>query len=222
MPWGAFYTIGKVLKCKCRKWPRMTHSDICSTSHVRKKGRESNWQFDSRPLKVGNRPDSLAFRRRATYRWKAFNEGYNFALDLISIGGLHKKLCALKVTGVLAVAISGLPLRSPGTKSHLDMAPMEWCRVYYMGEGGGFPRVRTMVSLVSPKSPVARPNTKGALKSELTNSWLVGWMQVRVTKWRLSLVLVPIEEPQHAPLPLLVLRAGRVPRALNNSVVWPI
>ncbi len=54
--------------------------------------------------------------------------------------------------------------------------------MYYMGEGGGFPRVRTMVSLVSPKSPVARPNTKGALKSELTNSWLVGWMQFRVTK----------------------------------------
>jgi hypothetical protein len=43
-----------------------------------------------------------------------------------------------------------------------------------MGEGGGFPRVRAVVSLVSPKLPVARPNTKGALESELTNLWLVG------------------------------------------------
>jgi hypothetical protein len=34
-----------------------------------------------------------------------------------------------------------------------------------MGEGGGFPRVRAMVSLVSPKLPVVCPNTKGALES---------------------------------------------------------
>jgi hypothetical protein len=45
----------------------------------------------------------------------------------------------LKVTGVPAVGISGLPLGSPGTKNHLDVAPMESYRVYYMGEGGGFP-----------------------------------------------------------------------------------
>jgi hypothetical protein len=28
------------------------------------------------------------------------------------------------------------------------------------GEGGGFPQVRAVVSLVSPKLPVVRPNTK--------------------------------------------------------------
>jgi hypothetical protein len=55
--WCVFYTVGKVLKCRCRKRPRMSHSDIYSTSYGRKKGWESNWQFDSRPLKVGNRPD---------------------------------------------------------------------------------------------------------------------------------------------------------------------
>jgi hypothetical protein len=43
-----------------------------------------------------------------------------------------------------------------------------------MGEGGGFPGVQAVVSLVSPKSPVARPSTKGVPKSELTNLWLVG------------------------------------------------
>jgi hypothetical protein len=50
-----------------------------------------------------------------------------------------------------------------------------------MGEGGGFPRVRAVVSFVSPKLPVACPSTKGALENELTNS-LVGLMQVRVSK----------------------------------------
>jgi hypothetical protein len=31
-----------------------------------------------------------------------------------------------------------------------------------MGEGGGFPQVRAMVSQVSPVLPVACPSTKGA------------------------------------------------------------
>jgi hypothetical protein len=47
-------------------------------------------------------------------------------------------------------AISGLPLGSPGKNSHLDVASVESCRVYYKGEGGGFPQVRAVVSLVCP------------------------------------------------------------------------
>jgi hypothetical protein len=180
-PWNVLYTIEKVLKRRCRKWPCMSHSDICSTSYVQKKGRESKWQFDSRPLKVGNRPNFLACRWHVTYRWKALDKSYNFALDLIAIGGLHKKLCALKVVGVQVVAISGLPLGSPATKSHLDVALVERRRVYYMGEGGGFPWVRAVMSQVSPELPVACPSTKGALECELTNL-LVGLMQVGVSE----------------------------------------
>jgi hypothetical protein len=56
-PWGVFYIVGKVLKCRCRKWLCMCHLDICNISYRQKKGWESNWQFDSRPLKVRNRPD---------------------------------------------------------------------------------------------------------------------------------------------------------------------
>jgi hypothetical protein len=44
---GVLYIIGKLLKCKCQKWDRMSHLDICSTSYGKKKTRESNWQFDS-------------------------------------------------------------------------------------------------------------------------------------------------------------------------------
>jgi hypothetical protein len=71
------YITGKLLKCKCPKWARMTHLDIYNTSYGQKKGRESNWQFDPQPREVGNRPDSLACRWRATCRWKALDEGYN-------------------------------------------------------------------------------------------------------------------------------------------------
>jgi hypothetical protein len=66
-----FYTIGKVFKCRCPKWPHMSHLDICSSSYGQKKGRESNWQFDSQPLKVKNQPEFDVCRRSVTWRWKS-------------------------------------------------------------------------------------------------------------------------------------------------------
>jgi hypothetical protein len=48
-PWGVLGVIGKVLKCRCSKWPRIGHLDICSPSYGQKKGRKSNCQFDSQP-----------------------------------------------------------------------------------------------------------------------------------------------------------------------------
>jgi hypothetical protein len=35
------------------------------------------------------------------------------------------------------------------TKCHLDVGLMERHKIYYKGEGGGFPQVRAMVNLVS-------------------------------------------------------------------------
>jgi hypothetical protein len=105
------------------------------------KGRESNWQFDSRPLKVRNRPNVLACRWHATYHWKAIDEEYNFALGLISIKGLHTKLWGPKVARIPTLGISELPFGNPETKCHLDVGLMERHKVYYKGEGGGFPQV---------------------------------------------------------------------------------
>jgi hypothetical protein len=79
------------------------------------------------------------------------------------------------------VTVSRLLLESPGTKSHSDASAAKSCKDYYMGEGGGFPRVRAIVNLVSPKLPMVCPNIKGVPKNELTNL-LVDWMQVRVSK----------------------------------------
>jgi hypothetical protein len=58
------------------------------------------------------------------------------------------------------VGISGLPFESLGTKSHLDVAPMESCRVYYKGEGGGFPPSLGHGESCVSKLPVARSSTK--------------------------------------------------------------
>jgi len=103
----------------------MSHLDICSPSYGQKKGWESNWQFDSRPLKVGNRPDSDVSKKSATWRWKALRESYKIALDLIPIGGLSKKLWRPKAPGVQLGTVLGLLLGSPGKKCHSNVASAE-------------------------------------------------------------------------------------------------
>ncbi len=136
------------MKCKYLKWACITHLDIWNTSYGQKKGWESNGQFDSRPLKVKNQPNSLACRWHATYRWKAWGLQLCFRPHLN-----HKfahKVMGFKVAKIPTVKISRLPLGSPGTKCHLDLGLVERHRVYYKGEGGGFPQVQAMVSLVSP------------------------------------------------------------------------
>jgi len=123
--WGVLYTIEKVLKCRCPKWPRMSHLDICSTSYGWEKGRESNWQFDSWPLKVKNRPNPDACRGSATHRWKVLEESYNFGSNLVLIRVRGEKLWTPKVLGVQTGTVSGLHFESPGKKSHLDASAVK-------------------------------------------------------------------------------------------------
>jgi hypothetical protein len=60
------------------------------------------------------------------------------------------------------VKIPRIPLGSLRQKNHLDVSLIERHKVYYKGDGGGFPQVRAAVSLVSPSLPVVRLNTKSA------------------------------------------------------------
>jgi hypothetical protein len=98
--WGVLGVIEKVMKRKYRKWPRIGHLDICSPSYGQKKGRESNWHFDSRPLKAGNRllPDLRI--ESAIRRWKDLAEGYKFGLDFVAIRLCSRELWADKVPGL--------------------------------------------------------------------------------------------------------------------------
>jgi hypothetical protein len=146
-------------KCK-RVWGNEPpHSQMNSTLRVgvQMDSQIFRGRFDSRPLKVKNRPDFLACKWCATYHWKVLDKGYNFALDFASIRGLHIKLWApkagTKVTRVPTLGISRFSLRSPETKWHLNVSPMVRHKVYYKGEGGGFSQVQAVVSLVSPCCP---------------------------------------------------------------------
>jgi hypothetical protein len=74
--------------------------------------------------------------------------------------------------------ISGLQLGSPEKKSHLDVAPAERCREYYMGEGGGFPRIQAVVSLVC-QSACGLSLHPRVFRMQ-TNPLVVGvWMQIQ-------------------------------------------
>jgi hypothetical protein len=91
--------------------------------------------------------------------WKSLKENYKFALDLIPIKGWGKKLWMPKVPEVQIGTILGLHFGSFGKKCHSDASATERYRKYYMGDTT-FPRVRAVVNQVSPRLPVACPNTK--------------------------------------------------------------
>ncbi len=62
LDWNVPYTIENLLERRCLKWPLVTHLGTWNISYGQKKGRDWNCQFDSRPLKVRNRPGFLFFQ----------------------------------------------------------------------------------------------------------------------------------------------------------------
>jgi hypothetical protein len=64
--------------------------------------------------------------------------------------------------GIPILEISGFQLGSLGTKWLLGDGPMAKHKVHYKGEGGGFPQVWAMVSLVSLCLPMVYMCIKSA------------------------------------------------------------
>jgi len=147
--WGVLSVIERVLKCRCLKCPRIGHLDICNPSYGQKKGRESKWQFDSRPLKVENRPlPNLQIENRIgkiSTRATTLVQTSSRSDSAVESYELPKSRDSNRDN---FGTISGLQLGSPGKMCHLDVIPVEWHREYYMREGGGFPRVRAVVNLM--------------------------------------------------------------------------
>jgi hypothetical protein len=148
MAYGILYIIGKVLKLRCLKWARIPNLDIWNISYGQKKGRESNCQFDSRPEKVGDRPNLLGCRQRATYHWKLSTRATTLLHNALRSEVCSQSYRAPKLRESRLAGFWDSHSGVPGEKSHLDVGPVERCRVYYKGEGGGFPQVRAVVSLV--------------------------------------------------------------------------
>jgi hypothetical protein len=86
--------------------------------------------------------------------------GLQLASNFIPIKHLSWELWAPKVSRVQIETVSGLLLGSPEIKSHSDVSLVGECKEYYMGEGGGFPWVRAVVSQVSPCCPWLVPTPR--------------------------------------------------------------
>jgi len=174
--WGVLGVIGKDLKCTCPKCPRIGHLDICSPSYGQKKGRESNWQFDSRPLKVGNRPLPDIRIESATWSWKALKESYNFGSDLVLIRLGSQEMWAPKAPRLQPGQFRD-NVRTPTWESR-EKEPFG-CkprgalqRILYGGRWWLPPSQGHGESCVS-KCPWLVPTPKGVPECELTLLWLV-------------------------------------------------
>jgi len=99
-----------------------------------------------------------------------------------------------------------------GKKNHLDVGPMERCKVYCKGEGGGFPQVRAVVSLVCPCCSwlILAPKVL-----QLCTNHLV-WVMCR-SVWvseACQLFLVPFRSSNTPLYPSKCCELGSVPRLL--------
>jgi hypothetical protein len=173
--WGVLGVIGKVLKRRYQKWPRIDHLDICSPSYGQKKGRESNWQFDSRPQKVGNQPLPDLRIERAIRRWKDLDEGYKFGSDLVAIRPGSRELWAPKVPGLHPGQFRdnfGTPTWESREKEPFGCSLGGVVqRILYGGRWWLPPSPGRGVSR-GPKCPWLVPTPKGVSECELT-TWVV-------------------------------------------------
>jgi len=92
------------------------------------------------------------YRWRATYRWKAFDKGYNFASDFISIGGLCAKLWGPKVAGVAILVILRFPFGSPSFGNFGEMGVLGQNVIWMWASWRGTKYIIRGKVVVSPKS----------------------------------------------------------------------
>jgi len=173
--WGVLGVIGKVLKRRYRKWPRIGHLDIYRPSYGQKKGRESNCQFDSRPLKVGNRPLPEIRIESATRRWKDLDEGYNFGSDFVAIKLCSRELWAPKVRGLQPGQFRdnfGTPTWESREKEPFGCSPRNVAQTILYGGSWWLPPSLGRGVSRGPKCPWLVPTPKGVPECELT-TWVV-------------------------------------------------
>ncbi len=70
-------TIKNFLKCRCLKCTCIVHLDLIWMSYDKKKGRKSNYKFDSRPPILWKQGSNEVWLERAIHHWKDILKGYN-------------------------------------------------------------------------------------------------------------------------------------------------
>ncbi len=158
--WHVLGFIGKVLKRRYLKCPRIGNSDICNPSFRAKEGpgvklpvwlpttksRESMpsrhpiWECDT----------ALERSRRGLQLWFRFRHDPT----------LQSGVMAIQSSGSPVGTKSGLHFGSPGNLCHLDAPSVASCREYYREYGGGILPSQGCGESKWVRVPVACPNTK--------------------------------------------------------------
>jgi hypothetical protein len=136
--------------------------EYLNISYGRKKSQGSKCQFNSRSLKVRNRPDLFALRACGVPHivGKLSTRAINFLETSPQSEVWKRNYGPPKSWKSQFWEFRDFQLESPRTKWHLGAGPVAMHWKYYKGEGGGFPQVRAAVNLISLCMPMACPCTK--------------------------------------------------------------
>jgi hypothetical protein len=135
-----------------------------------------NWQFDSRPHKVGNRPLTDLRMESATWRWKDLDEGYNFCSDLVAIRLWNRELWAFKVPGLQPGQFRdnfGTPTWECREKEPFECSPRGALQRIIYGGRWWLPPSPGRGESCGSKCPWLVPTPKGVPECELTTLWFV-------------------------------------------------
>ncbi len=161
--WGVLGVIGKVLKRKYRKWPRIGHLDICSPSYGPKKSREStssrppNWEYDT-SLERSRRGLQVLFRPRC---------------DQTSQSGVMSSQSPKTPPGTVSRQFRDSNLGVPG-KSDIRAWVLRRVTEYNIGSKVvAYSRIRAVVCLVVQSACGLSAHPRVSQKCELTTLWFV-------------------------------------------------
>jgi hypothetical protein len=147
MACGILYIIKKLLERRCLKWAPIAHLIIWNTSYGQKKGSHTASLI---PDQKKSRIDSIYLAAEDTRHTigKLLTRATNFLQATSWSEVCSQSYGAPKSRENHLAQFQDSHSGVPREKSHLDVGFVASHRVFYKGEGGGFPQVRSVVSLV--------------------------------------------------------------------------
>jgi hypothetical protein len=148
MACGVFYIIGNFLKRRCLKWAHITHLESEAQIMAKRRAGSQNGNLTPDHKKSGIDPICLAAGGVPHTIGKLLTRATTLLQTTLRSEVFLQSYGAPKSRESHLVRFRDSHLRVLGEKNHLYVASMASHRVYYKGEGGGFPQVRAMVRLV--------------------------------------------------------------------------
>ncbi len=161
------------MKCRCRKWARMSHLDICSTSYVKKKGWDSKLAISLPTTKIWESTRLQCVQVECDIPLESSWRGVQLCFR-----PCHDRRYTQEVMRPQSHESPNCWNFGTRTWKSWDKRPLgcgphgELQSILYGGRWCLPPSLSRGESCES-KSPLACPSTKGTPKSVLTNLWLV-------------------------------------------------